>query len=75
MQTGGTPNSTRRYNTGRLIMKIIPADDTIAELERKACECEEQAEEEFAPIANFLREKAKLCREWITALTTGKWTS
>jgi hypothetical protein len=56
-------------------MKIIPAYDTIAELEKKGCEYEEKAELEPDPIATRLRETAKLCRDWIAALKSGKWTS
>jgi hypothetical protein len=56
-------------------MKIIPADDTIDALEKKACEYEEKAKGESDPIASALREKAELCREWIAALKTRKWTS
>jgi hypothetical protein len=49
-------------------MKIVPADATIAELEKTAGECEERAKTEPDRIATRLREKAKLCREWIAAL-------
>ena len=56
-------------------MKVIPADATIAELEKKAHENEEKAQNETDTIAARLREKATLCREWIAALKTGKWTS
>lgn len=58
-----------------LLMKIIPADTTIAELEKKACEHEEKAKGESDPIAARLRDEAELCREWIAALKTRKWTS
>jgi hypothetical protein len=56
-------------------MKIIPADATIAELEKKARDYEEQAKIEPRPNCRKLREKANLCREWITALKSGQWTS
>lgn len=54
-------------------MKIIPAGATIADLERKAAECEEQAESRPEPEAAALREKANQYREWIKALLSGKW--
>lgn len=56
-------------------MKVIPAHDTIAELEQKAREYEEQSEGECAAIATRLREEAELFREWISALKARKWTS
>lgn len=55
-----------------MLMKIIPADAMIAELEKKACEFEEKV---HLPLATHLREEAKLWCEWIAALKTGKWTS
>jgi hypothetical protein len=59
----------------RIAMKLIPAGATIAELEKKAADCEEQAKQEAEPEATKLREKALLCREWIAALSSGKWHS
>jgi hypothetical protein len=56
-------------------MKIVPADDTIADLKKKATEYEEQAAKQHGTIAALLKEKAKLCREWIAALKSGKWMS
>jgi hypothetical protein len=56
-------------------MKIVPADLTIADLAQKAAELEKEAEAGSELIATHLREKAKLCREWIAALKSGKWTS
>jgi hypothetical protein len=56
-----------------LEMKIIPAPETIAELERKAAECEEQANNRPGPEATELREKAKQLRGWIKSLVSGKW--
>jgi hypothetical protein len=56
-------------------MKIVPADDTIADLKKKATEYEEQAAKQRETVAALLREKAKLCREWIAALKSGKWMS
>jgi hypothetical protein len=43
-------------------MKIVPADATIAELEKTAGEYEEKAKTEPDRIATRLREEAKLCR-------------
>jgi hypothetical protein len=56
-------------------MKVIPADVTIAELEKEAGDYEEKAKTESDPTATRLLEKAKLCREWIAVLKSGKWTS
>jgi len=56
-------------------MKIVPADATIADLEKKAAEYEEKAKTEPDRNAIGLRERAKLCLEWIAALKTGKWMS
>ena len=56
-------------------MKIVPADATIAELEKQASEYESKAKVESGPNAEGLQEKAKQCREWIAALKSGKWTS
>jgi hypothetical protein len=55
-------------------MKIIPADDVIADLERKAAECEAR-ESEAEPAATQLKEEANRIRAWITDLKTRKWTS
>ena len=56
-------------------MKLIPADATIVELEKKAADCEEKARREAEPEATKLREEALLYREWIAALRSGKWHS
>jgi len=56
-------------------MKIVLADATIAELEKKAAEYEEKAKTAPVRIATRLREKAEFCREWIGALKSGKWKS
>jgi hypothetical protein len=56
-------------------MKIVPADATIAELKKMADLCQEKAKTESEQIATQLRAKAKLCREWIAALKSGKWFS
>jgi len=49
-------------------MKIIPADSTIAELEKTAADCEDKAKKESEPVASMLSEMANLCREWVAAL-------
>ena len=51
-------------------MKIIPAGDVIADLEKKTAECEAKAESESEPIATELKEEANLIRAWIAALKT-----
>jgi hypothetical protein len=56
-------------------MKIVPAEPTIAELEKKAADCEEEATHESGPTASKLQELAKLYREWIAALRSWKWIS
>jgi hypothetical protein len=42
---------------------------------KKAAEYEETAKTEPDRTAIGLRERAKLCLEWIAALKTGKWMS
>jgi len=59
----------------RIAMKLIPAGATIAELEKKAADCEEKAKQEAEPAATKLREEALLYREWIAALRSGRWHS
>ncbi len=56
-------------------MKIIPASDTIADLEKQAAEYEQQAATAPESVAAQLREKAGVCREWIKQLKSGKWKS
>jgi hypothetical protein len=58
-----------------MVVKIVPADASIAELKKQAAECEQKATKEREPVATQLREKAALCHEWIAALKTGKWMS
>lgn len=67
--------SRRQSGTGHPTIKIVPADDTIADLEKNAVKYEEQANEEQEPIAALLREKAEKCRQWVTSLRTGMWKS
>jgi hypothetical protein len=56
-----------------VVMKLIPAGATIAELEEKAKDCEEKAKKEAEPQATKLKEEALLYREWIAALRSGRW--
>lgn len=56
-------------------MEIVPADDVIADLERKAADCEARASSEPEPIATQLREKARVIRTWIADLKAGRWVS
>jgi len=52
---------------------LVPAGATIAELEKKATDCDERAKKEAEPQAAKLREEALLYREWIAVLSSGKW--
>ena len=49
-------------------MNLIPPGTTIAQLEKKAADCEEKAKGEAEPGATKLREEALLYREWIAIL-------
>jgi hypothetical protein len=60
---------------GPLAVKIVSADATIADLERKAAECEAKAKSESEPAATDLGEMADLCREWMAKLRSGEWIS
>jgi hypothetical protein len=55
--------------------RFVPAGTTIAELEKKAADCERWAEEAGEPQAAELRKEAKLYREWVVSLRSGHWTS
>jgi hypothetical protein len=54
---------------------IIPADATIADLNKQAEDCDTQATKQPEPLATELREKAKLLREWIAQLRSHRWTA
>jgi hypothetical protein len=54
---------------------FIPADATLAELQKKAADCEQRAMHEQEPLATALREEAKLYREWTATLRSGRWMS
>jgi hypothetical protein len=56
-------------------MKIIPPEDTLADLKKKAAEYEEGARKKTGTVAARLREKAAQCRRWVLELKFGKWTS
>jgi hypothetical protein len=56
-------------------LKFVPAQPALDELEQLAAECERKAQHEPEPAATELREKAKLYRAWIAALSSGQWTS
>ncbi len=55
--------------------RFVSADATIAELEKRAAECEQRAAKEEGERAADLRREAKLCRGWIAALRSGRWSS
>jgi uncharacterized protein (UPF0548 family) len=63
----GERNSLRRH--------FVPPDRTIAELERKAADCEQQAANAEGPLAAELLREADRCREWAATLRSGRWTS
>ena len=54
---------------------IIPADGALADLQRKLEEYEAEAENANEPEATKARDMAELCREWISNLQIGRWTS
>jgi len=56
-------------------MKLIPVDATVADLEKKAADCEEKATQEAEPEATRLREEAMLYCDWIASLNSGRWHS
>ncbi len=70
-----SPTNTTFVQNSGVAMKLIPPDATIAELEKKVAECEAKAKAEVDPEATKLREEALLYREWIAALSSGKWHS
>jgi hypothetical protein len=54
---------------------FIPADATLAELQKKAADCEQRATQEPESLATALREEAQRYRKWIAALRSGHWTA
>lgn len=59
----------------RMKREFIPADATIADLKKKAADCDEQAARAAEPLASELRERAKQLRAWIQELRSGRWTA
>ena len=57
-----------------LSSQVVPADETIAELEKKALAYEEQARSQ-PNQENAQLHEAEVCREWIAALRSGHWKS
>jgi len=55
--------------------RFVPADANIAELEKKASDCEQRLAKAEESQAQELRREVKLYREWIAALRSGRWTS
>ena len=58
-----------------MAVKIIPADQTIEDMKKEADECEHASRTQPEPQARALKEKTALLREWISSLSTGRWTS
>lgn len=62
-----------------LSSQVVSAEETIAELEKRARECEREYEQrsmaEPDRIATALRQDAKEYRAWIAALKNGHWQS
>lgn len=54
---------------------FIPTNAVLAELEKKAADCEQRAEKEPEPQATTLREEAKRNRDWIRSIRSGAWTA
>ncbi len=65
----------KRQRQSRKAPHFVPPDATIAELEKKASECEQKAAKEEEPLATQLRNEAKRYRGWIAALRLRRWTS
>lgn len=60
---------------GPMSCRLVPPDSTIGELEKRAAEFEQKAAKAEGPLAAELRKEARLCREWVAALRSGRWTS
>jgi hypothetical protein len=56
------------------MMNIVPAGETIADLEKEALEYEQAAQEQPAAAAD-LNKLAMVRREWARVLNSGMWTS
>lgn len=55
--------------------QFVSPHATIAELEKKAAQCEREAEKSEEPRAAELRKEAKACRDWARTLRTGPWSA
>ena len=62
-------------HAGGIRQQFVPANASIAELMKKAAECEKEAAKAEEPRAAELRREAKLCQEWAAALRSGRWTA
>lgn len=49
--------------------------DFLGEHEKKPADCGQRAAKVVEPVAAELRQEAKICREWVDALRSGRWTS
>ncbi len=56
------------------MMNIVPAGETIADLEKKSL-AYEQAAKELPEAAADLNKLAMICHEWARALKSGRWIS
>jgi hypothetical protein len=54
---------------------FIPPNAVLAELERKADDCELRAENAPEPQATALLEEAKQYRDWIGSIRSRTWTA
>jgi hypothetical protein len=54
-------------------MRIVPARETIADLEQKALEYELAANDPPESAAANFKELAAICRDWVDALRSGRW--
>ena len=55
-----------------LSSQVISAEETIAETEREACECEDRAKSDPDQADKLLHRAASL-RRWIASLKHGHW--
>lgn len=61
------------FVNSRVEKRIVSPDRVLAELEKKARECDERAEQAPDAEAAALREEAERCRNWTKSLRTGYW--
>ena len=55
--------------------EFIPDEATIADLNKQAVECDEQAAKTTEPLASELRERARQLRAWIQEMRSRRWTA